>query len=95
LFVLLALIGVGIGVFTAATYAMYMNLTQPSIAATQFSTFMGAINGCEAWSVYVLGRLIAGWGYGPGFLAMCVASLFALPILARLARQSDECSTLE
>ena len=65
MFALMVLIGVGIGVFTAASYAMYMNLTRPAIAATQFSTFMGAINGCESWSVYLLGRLIAGWKSGP------------------------------
>jgi MFS family permease len=85
LFALLVLIGVGIGVFTAASYAMYMNLTRPAIAATQFSTFMGAVNGCESWSVYLLGRLIVGWGYGPGFLVLCVVSLLALPMLPRMS----------
>ncbi len=95
LFVLLVLIGVGIGVFTAASYAMYMNLTQPAIAATQFSTFMGAVNGCESWSVYILGRLIAGWGYGPGFLAMCLLSLLALPMLRRMPRENEEHTTVE
>jgi len=85
LFLLLMLIGVGIGVFTAASYAMYMNLTQPEIAATQFSTFMGAVNGCESWSVYVLGRLVAAFGYGPAFWAMCGLSLLALPMLARMS----------
>lgn len=93
LFLLLVLIGVGIGVFTAASYAMYMNLSQRATAATQFSTFMGAINGCESWSVYVLGRLIARWGYGPAFLTMCVLSLFALPMLRRMSHLRDDDST--
>ena len=84
-----AAIGVGIGVFTAASYAMYMNLTRPDIAATQFSTFMGAINGCESWSVFVLGLLIAKWGYGPGLLAMCGVSLLALPMLTRMSRLAN------
>lgn len=93
---LIAAIGAGIGVFTAASYAMYMNLTQPSIAATQFSTFMGAINGCESWSVYVLGMLIAGWGYGPGFLVMCGLSLLALPLLKQISTVSrHECESSE
>lgn len=89
LFAMLILVGLGIGVFTAASYALYMNLTQPGIAATQFSTFMGAVNGCESWSVYVLGLLIAARGYGIGLLVMCVISLFAVPILSRL-QQTDE-----
>lgn len=89
LLVLTAAIGVGIGVFTAASYAMYMNLTQPDIAATQFSTFMGAINGCESWSVFVLGLLIATWGYGPALLAMCGVSLLALPMLTRMSRLAN------
>ncbi len=93
LFLLLVLIGMGIGVFTAASYAMYMNLSQRTTAATQFSTFMGAINGCESWSVFVLGRLIARWGYGPAFLTMCVLSLFALPMLRRMSQLRDEDST--
>lgn len=91
LFALLTTIGVGIGVFTAASYAMFMNLTQPRIAATQFSTFMGAVNGCESWSVYVLGRLIVEWGYGPGFLTMSGLSLLALPILHKLSVDSESC----
>jgi MFS transporter, PAT family, beta-lactamase induction signal transducer AmpG len=90
LFLLLVLIGAGIGIFTAASYAMYMNLSQRSTAATQFSTFMGAINGCESWSVYVLGRLIARWGYGPGFLTMCVLSLLALPMLRHMSHLGEE-----
>ncbi len=90
LFVLLALIGAGIGVFTAASYAMYMNLTNPATAATQFSTFMGAINGCESWSVNVLGRMIAAWGYAPGFLTMCALSLLALPLLRRMSWECGE-----
>ncbi len=95
MFALMVLIGVGIGVFTAASYAMYMNLTRPAIAATQFSTFMGAINGCESWSVYLLGRLIAGWGYGPGFLVMCAVSLLAVPMLRRMSRETGETPAAE
>ena len=84
LFALLILIALGMGVFTAASYALFMNLTQPGIAATQFSTFMGAVNGCESWSVYLLGILVARSGYDLGLLTMCAISLFAIPILARL-----------
>jgi MFS family permease len=74
----------GIGWFTAASYALFMDLTTPLIAATQFSAFMGATNACESWSVYTIGRLIDGWGYPLAFLCMCAASLLALPILLSL-----------
>jgi MFS family permease len=90
LFAALILVALGIGVFTAASYALYMNLTRPGIAATQFSTFMGAINGCESWSVYVLGLLVAAHGYDVGLLVMCAISLFALPILQRLNEPDDD-----
>jgi MFS family permease len=91
LFAMLILIGLAIGVFTAASYALFMNLTKPGIAATQFSTFMGAVNGCESWSIFVLGRLVAARGYDLGLLAMCAISLFAIPILARLhGRENGE-----
>ena len=86
LFALLILIGFGIGVFTAASYALFMNLTQPGIAATQFSTFMGAVNGCEAWSVYMLGVLVVRAGYPLGLLTMCGISLVAIPILLQLQK---------
>ena len=90
LFAMLILIGLAMGVFTAASYALFMNLTQPGIAATQFSTFMGAVNGCESWSVYVLGLLVTAGGYDLGLLTMCAISLFAIPILARLQYHNDQ-----
>lgn len=84
LLIFLAATAVGIGFFTAASYALFMDLTLPTIAATQFSAFMGATNGCEAWSVFAIGRIIGGYGYPAGMLAMCAASLAALPALLRM-----------
>jgi MFS family permease len=91
-FSLVVIIGCGIGLFTSATYAMYMNLTVPFIAATQFSTFMGAVNGCESWSTYVLGRVAGpeGDGLGVGMLFLCAVSLLALPILWKTAVQLED-----
>ncbi len=80
----LAFTSFGIGVFTAASYALYMDITRPAIAATQFSAFMGATNGCESWSSYLTGRIIARQGYSFAMLAMCAASLIALPLIAIL-----------
>lgn len=81
LLVALALTAFGIGMFTAASYAMFMDLSQPAIAATQFSAFMGATNGCESWSSYTIGRIIAASSYPAGLLTMCGVSLAALPFL--------------
>lgn len=81
LIVLLTCTAFGIGLFTAASYALFMDLTRPHLAATQFSAFMGATNGCESWSSYEIGTIIAASGYATGMLAMCGASLVALPLL--------------
>jgi predicted MFS family arabinose efflux permease len=86
LLVLIAVTAFGIGLFTVATYAMFMDLTEPRIAATQFSAFMGATNGCESWSTLAIGQMIAGYGYAFGILSLCAvsaASLLLLPFLQR------------
>jgi MFS transporter (putative signal transducer) len=81
LLVLLATTAFGIGLFTAASYALFMDITHPTVAATQFSAFMGATNGCESWASFAIGRIIAQVGYPAGMIAMSVASLVALPLL--------------
>lgn len=83
-FPLLVAISLGIGVFTAASYALFMDLTQPRLAATQFSAFMGSTNGCESWSGYVSGVLIASYGYSSAMVTMATISLLSLPLLATL-----------
>jgi MFS family permease len=81
LFAWLAAAAFGIGLFTAASYTLFMDLTQPTIAATQFSAFMGSTNGCESWSSFAIGKIIVAAGYPAGMLAMCAVSLLALPLL--------------
>jgi MFS family permease len=81
LLVCLAMTAFGIGIFTAASYALLMDISRPAIAATQFSAFMGATNGCESWSSYVSGKIIGSQGYPAAMLAMSAASLIALPLL--------------
>lgn len=78
---LLCAVYLGIGCFTAASYAYFMDLTDPKLGATQFSTFMAATNGCEAWAVWVAGRLVTRIDYGPGFLVMAAAGLLGLGLL--------------
>jgi PAT family beta-lactamase induction signal transducer AmpG len=83
----LGVVYVLIGVFTATTYALFMDLTEPALGATQFSAFMGATNLCEAWAAFAVGRLAAGYGYGPAFIAVAVASLAALVLLLGMRPQ--------
>ena len=78
-----ALTGVyfGIGLFTACSYALFMDMTTPQVAGTQFSTFMGATNGCEAASGFAIGAIIAASSYSAGIWLLCVPSLLALVFL--------------
>jgi MFS family permease len=83
---LLAAMYFGVGLFTAASYALFMDLTDPAIGGTQFSAFMSATNACESWSAWAGGRLAGQSGYPAAFLVMSAASLIALPVLWRLGR---------
>lgn len=77
-----------IGLFTAASYAMFMDLTDPKLGATQFSTFMAATNGCESWATWAGGRIVAFTGYPAGFFAMSAVSLLSLPLLGLISRDA-------
>jgi hypothetical protein len=46
--ILVAILYICIGPFTAASNALFMDITDPRIGATQFSAFMGATNGCQS-----------------------------------------------
>ncbi len=90
----IAVTGLGIGVFTVAAYALFMDMTEPRIAATQFSAYMGATNGCEAWSTLLLGQLVAGYGYAYGILSLCAVSALSLLLLPAIVR-TDSVRTVE
>lgn len=81
MFVLLAIFYFCIGLFTSSSYALFMDITDPRLGATQFSAFMGATNLCESWSAFVVGRFIGGLGYPLAFILMASVSLFSLPVL--------------
>jgi len=83
-----------LGVLTASSYALFMDLSDPAIGGTQFSAYMSATNMCEAWAVATAGALAGGldraWApaalrdgldYGPAFLALAGASLISLPLV--------------
>jgi len=84
LIVVFSLLYVCIGLFTASSYALLMDLTGPGLGATQFSAYMGATNGCEAWAIFTIGRVAPAAGYPTAFLIMAALSLLALPMLAWL-----------
>lgn len=74
-----------IGLFTAASYALFMDLTDPRLGATQFSTFMAATNGCESWSAWAGGKIASSSSYPLSFFSMCTVSLLSLIILRSIA----------
>lgn len=78
----LVLVYLTIGIFTASSYALFMDLTTPAIAATEFAAFMGVTNLCESISAKSVGRLIEEHGYSEAFLTMVALSSLALvPLL--------------
>ncbi len=81
---LLSMLYVFIGMFTAASYALFMDITDPHLGATQFSAYMGATNGCESWAAAAVGKLHSAFGYPIAFMVMAVVSLCSLPALPRL-----------
>jgi MFS family permease len=90
--VLLGILGVTyffIGLFTAASYALFMDRTEARIAGTQFSTFMSATNGCEAWTGWAGGQVAGRVSFGASFLVMCAVSLVSLPLLKRFGRERN------
>ena len=67
-----------VGLFTASSYALFMDLTNPIIGGTQFSTYMAATNGCEAWVVWIAGITTVSYGYSHAFILMSIISLLSL-----------------
>jgi predicted MFS family arabinose efflux permease len=72
---------VAIGWFTAASYALFMDWTDPRLGATQFSAFMGATNLCESWTAAVAGRMIPRYGYGASFGVLATIGALSLLLL--------------
>jgi predicted MFS family arabinose efflux permease len=78
----LALMYFGIGLFTASSYALFMDMTDPDLGSTQFSAFMGATNLCEAWAALCAGKIVAAAGYPTAFTVMGLAAVVALALVA-------------
>ena len=84
----LASVYLAAGVMTAASYALFMDHTDPRLGATQFSAAMGATNLCEAWSARLGGRIASARGYPDAFAVAALLGLAALPLLGLLGRGS-------
>jgi len=89
LLVALGFLYVGIGAFTASSYALFMRLTDPALGATQFSAYMGATNLCESWSARLGSTLAARSGYASAFAWPAVVALLSLPLLRALRTRSS------
>ncbi|MEZ5964523.1 MAG: MFS transporter [Planctomycetota bacterium] len=76
--VALLVLHAAIGMFTAGSYALFMDLTDPRLAATQFSAFMAATNVCESWSVALCGQWAADSGYPATFARFALLGLLGL-----------------
>ncbi len=72
------------GVFTVGSYALFMDLTDARIGGSQFSAFMSATNGCEAWSLAVGGALAARYGYAGSVSVLAIVSLACLTLLPQV-----------
>jgi MFS transporter, PAT family, beta-lactamase induction signal transducer AmpG len=70
-----------VGVTITTCTSLLMNVTDPVVAATQFSTLMGMINLCEAYSVYIIGKLSTLFNYPSAILVTCGISLISLVFL--------------
>jgi len=73
-----------VGIFTVGSYAMFMDLTDERIGGSQFSAFMSATNGCEAWSLAIGGLLAARIGYADSMALLSISSLCCLALLPYL-----------
>ena len=78
-----------IGLFTASSYALFMEITDRRTGATQFSTYMAATNACESWTMWLAGIIASLSGYPIAFAVMCGVSLAGM-VLLRFIRPSAE-----
>jgi MFS family permease len=94
-FIIMTAVYLGIGMFTASSYALFMNITDARLGATQFSTYMGGTNICESWSGYTAGILIAAAGYSAAFYSMGIVSLISLAVLYFIPEKNNSETALE
>jgi predicted MFS family arabinose efflux permease len=77
-----------VGIFTASSYALFMDLSAARWKATLFSVFMGATNACESASAFAVGQLVPAFSFSGAFIIMTLPSLLGLAILPLLRKKS-------
>lgn len=77
------------GITITTAYSLLMNMTDPLVAATQFSALMGMINLCESYSMFIVGKLSTLYSYPTALIVTCAISLSSL-IFLKLIRESKE-----
>ncbi len=89
--ILLTTNAVAVGILTASSYALFMDLTHPGLAATQFSAFMGATSACESWAAFLVGRLAAEHGYAVALFVLAALPIASVVLVASIAatRRND------
>ncbi len=78
-----------VGVAITTCCSLLMNVTDPAVAATQFSTLMGMINLCEAYSIYIVGKLSTIFDYPSAILITCGISLISLFFLKLMKEEKS------
>ncbi|MGF1632575.1 MAG: MFS transporter [Phycisphaerae bacterium] len=86
-FALLGGVYLAAGAFIAASYAVFMDITDERLGGTQFSAYMGATNLCESWATLAVGFGAAAMGYGGTFFLLASLGLLAWPVVTRLTPQ--------
>lgn len=74
---------IAVGLFTAASYALFMNVALAGYGATQFTACMAMTNLCESWSIATASWLAGYFGLGIAFLVLAAISLAGLAVLPR------------
>ena len=81
------------GLMYGARSALYMDLSNPAVAGTQFTAYMSLMNLAISYSAWWHGKAAAAWGYPATLLAdaaygpVCLLILpLTLPKLAAVAR---------
>lgn len=92
LFAALGVLYIMIGAFTSSSYALFMDISDPRLGATQFSAFMGTTNLCEAWSSLTVGWLIARVGYPAALCTMIVPTILAIALVRQMRREAGPAS---
>lgn len=83
-------VAVAIGLFTVALYAFLMQQSDLRLAASCFTAYMAASNGCESWATYTYGQLIPSLGYAGGLAVLWCITLLALIAVALWSNAADK-----